>query len=76
MTEYWVPSLYTLLNVDPSTEAWKVKDVPVNVPGVTRATRFPRPLRLRAELVVPLDSIVTVEVLNAEKEDMVLRSLV
>ena len=76
VTEYWVPSLYTALYVEPSVEAWNVNEVPVSADGVTRATRFPRPLRFRAELVVPLDSIVTVDVLNAEKEDMVLRSLV
>ena len=76
VTEYWVPSLYTLLYVDPSTDAWKVKDVPVSVDGVTNATKLPRPFRSRAELVVPLDSIVTVDVLNAEKEDMMLWSLV
>ena len=68
--------MYTLLYVDPSTDAWKVKDVPVSVDGVTNATRLPRPFRSRAELVVPLDSIVTVDVLNAEKEDMMLWSLV
>ena len=75
MTEYWVPSLYTLLYVDPSTDAWKVKDVPVNADGVTRATRFPRPLRLRAELVVPLESIVTVDVLKALNADIVVNGL-
>ena len=56
-------------------EAWNVNEVPVSEDGVTRATRLPRPLRSRAELVVPLDSIVTVDVLNALNADIVVSGL-
>lgn len=56
----------------PSTDAWKVKAVPVNADGVTSATRLPRPFRSRAELVVPDDSIVTVDVLKEESDDIVI----
>jgi len=56
-------------------EAWNVNEVPVSADGVTRATRFPRPLRFRAELVVPLDSIVTVDVLKALNADIVVSGL-
>jgi len=56
-------------------EAWNVNEVPVSADGVTRATRLPRPLRSRAELVVPLDSIVTVDVLKALNADIVVSGL-
>jgi len=56
-------------------EAWNVNEVPVSADGVTRATRLPRPLRSRAELVVPLDSIVTVDVLKALNADIVISGL-
>jgi len=56
-------------------EAWKVNEVPVSADGVTSATRLPRPLRSRAELVVPLDSIVTVDVLKAFNADIVISGL-
>jgi len=56
-------------------EAWNVNEVPVSADGVTRATRLPRPLRSRAELVVPLESIVTVDVLKALNADIVVSGL-
>ena len=61
--------------MEPSVEAWNVNEVPVSADGVTRATRLPRPLRSRAELVVPLDSIVTVDVLKALNADIVISGL-